>query len=493
MGTVSPLRPRIAWVDAAKAYGIFLVFYGHFVAEVGTPASLTQQKLVYAFHMPLFILLSGCVAKSAPELPRLGPFFKRQVASRLLPVVFFSVLMMPLFPLEKALRDYLPSKPSLLQVEWIDDWPELCRRLNPSAQGELPRPGRKVWESLPAPVQGMVAKGAAGHPLEKEAQAEIAAALNQVLSKPDLFVLEDFSGIRLSDKNRQWLSQDRLGLGENRARRHNMDCMWQGLYPEWAGQEQSYWSDWLWRAKMTLRGYTEFNLPVWFLVCLFTVELMHFAVVRFLTSRVRLGLAIPLFFAAGWWATANMELRADLWFARESVLLYAFYLLGYLLRRTEVLERRSGWWSRWPLLVVGSTVLLLTFDLNPGSKVNEPVVLINLSQHGDPLYFVLAAAAGCLAVVGLARLTPAARAISFTGRHTLILMGLNGIFYNFVNAPVVNGVNIPSVPGLLVLWCSVVTLASLAVCMPVVWLLDRYVPQLVGRPRVQGPFLPSLA
>ena len=65
MGNAPPLRDRIDWVDAAKAWGMFLVFYGHFVervAQTDNPAAFMQQKLVYAFHMPLFILLSGLLA-----------------------------------------------------------------------------------------------------------------------------------------------------------------------------------------------------------------------------------------------------------------------------------------------------------------------------------------------------------------------------------------------------------------------------------------------
>ena len=68
-----PVSARIDWLDIAKAYGVFLVYYGQLVeavSEMGNEAALVQQKLIYAFHMPLFILLS---AWPGPSYPVCGP------------------------------------------------------------------------------------------------------------------------------------------------------------------------------------------------------------------------------------------------------------------------------------------------------------------------------------------------------------------------------------------------------------------------------------
>lgn len=487
---------RIEWLDIAKAIGIFLVFYGHFVERVydmGNEVALAQQKLIYAFHMPLFVLLSGFVAKTA--LPPLRPFLRKQVVSRLLPVLFFSALMMPVEPAWNALFGPSHRGPTQFRGRYVEDWTELCRRLSPPPRGEQSPPRRKLWEQLPAPVQEIAAAGAAGSELDPAAKENLVAALNAALAQPGLFAAEDFAGSDLTPAEREQLQQGLSQLSEEEVRRFNLRLAWQALYPErrpWH-RERSYWERWRRQAWMSLRGYTEFNVPIWFLICLFTVELIHFVAVRLLTSALRIGLAIPFFFGLGWFATAGMELRGDIWYFRESLLLYAFYLLGFLLRQTGVLER--GWtrWSWGVLAAASSAVLLLTFDLNPGSKIFKPVVLINLSQHGDPLYFVIAAVAGCLAVISLAHLLPAFRLLCFTGRHTLILMGFNGFFFDYANSALVRTMNIPPSPIPILGWCTLVTFASLAACLPGVWILDRYLPQLVGQPRRQGPFLPRLA
>lgn len=491
MEDASPHRPRIDWVDAAKAWGMFLVFYGHFVegvAQTDNHAAFVQQKLVYSFHVPLFVLLSGFLARSAGDQPRLWPFLKRQAASRLLPVLFFSVLMVPFFPLQEALQDYLPSESGLVRAGWIGG--EMCRRLTPPAEGDQSRSRRKLWGSLPAPVQSTVKEIAADRKVDDSGPEAIAVALNQALARPDLFALTDFDGVPVSGRDRQWLAADRSAVPEKKLRARNADLMWKALFPEDAGGGDS---GWLWRVNNYWRGFPDLAVPTWFLVGLFTLELFHFLVGRVLTNRIRLVLAIPLFFGVGWLLNMNVDKPwSDIWFARESVFLYAFYLLGLLLRETAFLERGGGWWSSWPLVVAGSGVVWYTFDLNPGSRFFAPVVLINMSQHGSLLYFTITALAGCLAVVGLARLVPRLRVLSFTGRHSLILMGLNSFFFWFVNHNLTNHLDLPPSPVTVLLSCIAVTLISLGLCAPVVWLLDRYLPQLVGRPRVQGPLLPRL-
>ena len=54
MQTMIKKCPRIEYIDLAKAIGIFLVCLGHTVDPD------TQLKtIIYAFHMPLFFILSG--------------------------------------------------------------------------------------------------------------------------------------------------------------------------------------------------------------------------------------------------------------------------------------------------------------------------------------------------------------------------------------------------------------------------------------------------
>src|SRR5512138_3605693 len=86
---------RKAYLDVAKFYGMALVFYGHMWAaadELPTDAIVTQNAFIYAFHMPLFFALSGATAKTV--LPTFVALLRKGVMTRLLPALFFSLLML---------------------------------------------------------------------------------------------------------------------------------------------------------------------------------------------------------------------------------------------------------------------------------------------------------------------------------------------------------------------------------------------------------------
>ncbi len=88
---------RIRFIDIARFYAMALVFYGHFIEELmllKNPAAAAQYKFIYSFHMVLFIVLSGYVAKERDLAWGIGKFLKHRFFSRLLPFIFFTFLMM---------------------------------------------------------------------------------------------------------------------------------------------------------------------------------------------------------------------------------------------------------------------------------------------------------------------------------------------------------------------------------------------------------------
>lgn len=52
---------RLDYLDIAKGIAIFLVVMGHAVLAFDTPY---WRLAIYAFHMPLFFLVSGMVTKT---------------------------------------------------------------------------------------------------------------------------------------------------------------------------------------------------------------------------------------------------------------------------------------------------------------------------------------------------------------------------------------------------------------------------------------------
>lgn len=363
-------KKRIAFLDVARFYGIVLVYYGHIVERImylKNPAATAQYKFIYSFHMPFFFLLAGFAAPPDKVFLPVRVFLRREAASRLVPYVFFTLVLVVL---------------SLFF---------------------------------------------AGH-----------------------FVVADLSTAK----------------------------------------------GYLVGTIATLTGFPAFNIPLWFLACLVSVEVLHFLLGRFLTTDARLLSVAGLMYLGGYWLTLKVQFipGPNFWLLHEAPVVYAFYLIGVLMRRRNFLVGRGMSWGMVGAVVVCGLAVLLTWNLNQGPFRLFDAVVIVLSGHGNVVWFPFTALAGSLLLLLLARLSQDVTWTAFLGRNALILFCLNGVFYHFLNGPFAEWFarTLPghalSVTGA----CAVFSTFSILGCVPFVFLLNRYAPQLVGRPAVHGPFIPAL-
>ena len=70
MISTSNRKERIIAYDAMKCFAIFLVIWGHCIGEFSSAevANLPVYRVIYSFHMPLFMMISGYFACSSFEL-----------------------------------------------------------------------------------------------------------------------------------------------------------------------------------------------------------------------------------------------------------------------------------------------------------------------------------------------------------------------------------------------------------------------------------------
>lgn len=259
----------------------------------------------------------------------------------------------------------------------------------------------------------------------------------------------------------------------------------------------------------TLLGLPVYNIPMWFLASLVSVEVLHYLVGRHLRSDGRIIIAALCFYVFGYYLNLDFQFiqfdsifRWNYWFIHQAPVGYAFYLTGVLLRRRGVFHenalpkdtRSSRPWGLLAVAVACLTVVWLTFDLNTGPFRFFDAVVFMLSGHGNVFWFPFTALAGSMMLLLFARASGENRVLAFMGRNVLILFILNGVFYHFVNMHFAAWVteNLPSNPLILTVATAVFTAACLAACLPLVYLLNRFLPQVVGRPQRSGPLLPRL-
>ena len=363
------------FIDIARFYAIALVFYGHFIEELmllKDPTAASQYKFIYSFHMVLFIVLAGYVAKERDVEWGVGKFLKHRFFSRFLPYIFFTLLMMvpPIFFDGKFYGLVLPSA-------------------------------------------GGYAKGLAN----------------------------------------------------------------------------------------TAFGLPLFCIPSWFLMLIIGVEIVHYSVFRYLKeSNAKILTAGISFYVVGYLLNLKLDIFNPLrnrtvgwnyFFIHEAITLYSFYLVGLYLRRKRIVLDQFSVKALLPGAVIAFIAVLFTYRLNNGPfnfSVYKYVVVL-FASHGNMLLFPFTAIAGSALVLLIAGMTGQQKTIAWLGQNTLILMCLNGIFYHYINPPIAKWImaNLHnSSLSILGLGCAM-TAASLVACMPIISLLNRFVPQLVGKPKLKGP------
>lgn len=91
---VKPRSGRLVVFDLLKLLAIFLVLWGHCVQHLLSPAYGEEplHRVIYSFHMPLFMMISGFFAGSSARLTW-GVFLKKKFVQLLLPWLTWSALL----------------------------------------------------------------------------------------------------------------------------------------------------------------------------------------------------------------------------------------------------------------------------------------------------------------------------------------------------------------------------------------------------------------
>ncbi len=246
-----------------------------------------------------------------------------------------------------------------------------------------------------------------------------------------------------------------------------------------------------------LKGHPELNQITWFLICLFVVEMIAlFLLPKIKSSRMGILTAI-VFLGIGLYLTKDFVQTEELfgiykntWFVHEALVAFGLYALGFFTFETLKILLQQKFWFRFLLALGFLGITWLTFDLN--SPYETFVVVMKESWHGYSLWFLITAIAGTLTLLFFASIIPRNKPMDFVGRNTLILLGLNGLFHSFVNLHICTKVeDINSIWVITIVSVSVSVL-SILFCVPLIWSLNKYVPQLVGKPLQNGPWLSSL-
>lgn len=236
-----------------------------------------------------------------------------------------------------------------------------------------------------------------------------------------------------------------------------------------------------------LYGQPKLNWVTWFLVCLFTLEMLIALIAKTapFTNKPKAFVYATALFIMGWLLAQNGDaislqtgMVKNFWFINEAFSAGGFYLLGYcakdwLLKPLNRLQDGVG------TLLFGG-LLLATFNLNQGPFTDKhAIVLMNASSHGNYLWFVINALLGIAFIIFLMRfLDIKFSVLDYIGKNTLIYLGLNGFCLFFIDVKVIYKIGfLPTDTWQANLYALVYVTAIMLLFVPVTWLIKKFVPK----------------
>jgi acyltransferase len=242
----------------------------------------------------------------------------------------------------------------------------------------------------------------------------------------------------------------------------------------------------------TLKGLPAFCIPLWFMALLVSVEFFHYFVSKLVKNSSALAILATILYVGGYYlndAYFFMAKGKAFWFINEVPVVYCFYVAGILITKSGWLERDiSKLWSGIGALFC-LVLIAVTFDLNTGPFRALQAVVIAASGHGNIFLFPLTAFLGSIFILLAARSVPEWRWLSYMGKNALSLFCMNGIFYHFVNPVVAKWFSgaFEISHTTVFIYTAVLTVISLSLCVPLVYLFTTYLPQFMGKPTQDGP------
>lgn len=115
---------RLREYDLAKGIGIILVVLGHFFPEGSPNWYAVMRQVIYSFHMPLFLFVSGFVYMHTRRDISYGAFLMKKVKRIVIPYFLVSFLFIAIKLVPQALSIYVKNPVTLSSFLKVFYYPE---------------------------------------------------------------------------------------------------------------------------------------------------------------------------------------------------------------------------------------------------------------------------------------------------------------------------------------------------------------------------------
>lgn len=213
------------------------------------------------------------------------------------------------------------------------------------------------------------------------------------------------------------------------------------------------------------------SVPLWFVMALFTMEILFWPIGRIFGKRW--WTMIVFLVAVGFVDAEYVNVKLP-FYINHALVGFVFYALGMCLSRI-----RNIFCYSWFLFLLGSLALAV-------SVMNNVHVTFLIEKFGNYWLFLLGGVGGIFAIVmlcyWLAMLFGDLPWVRYIGKNTVVICGLHLVMFTLMKGVMVYVLDIPlTVLDDSVFPCMLFGALSVLCCVPVIYLINRFAPFLLGR------------
>ncbi len=243
---------------------------------------------------------------------------------------------------------------------------------------------------------------------------------------------------------------------------------------------------------LLIAGLPSFSGPTWFLTCLSSVQVLHFFVTYFSKSNVALILSLVLFSVVSIKIVPLFNYPGYIvkglkffWFFPSALSAIVFFQAGILFRRIAIENILKNKLILLIILFLSGVVVITTFNLNTSAYSGYwQGAYLNFLNYGNYFLFYIPGFSGAIFFICLSMLIKPYKILLFYGENTLILLGLNGIFYHFLN-PLTGQFFINYCKNInwwsFFLLCICITIIQFGLCYPFIGIIKKSLTIFVNR------------
>lgn len=228
--------------------------------------------------------------------------------------------------------------------------------------------------------------------------------------------------------------------------------------------------------------YLEHCPPLWFLTCLFSVEMIYYFIFKKIKPFYAILICIVIITLLGW-MDYKFQIPRLPWGINMALSMIFFYGLG---SQSQKLLLQGGSGKRSYRLYIGVSIVGL-FLIYIVSKLNGKIE-VSMRDFGNYFYFIMGGSIGIITTIAISKLLVkifgTKNIILFVGKNTLIVFATHLIAASFIKAIFyyILKLDVNFYQQTLLL-TSMFSIASIIILIPAMLFINKYLPFAVGKQR----------